>query len=110
MSVDQDEHVIPEMEDFEAIMREHGALSDTAPDEEVANRYRLAQAHKLIRLAQQVQPPSGEQPPAEAEGQPIPEPVLAAVKTNGDEEEEDAEEEEEEEKEEEKKDEAAQAS
>ena len=40
----------PDREDYEAVEREHGRLPNNATEAQRADRYRLAQAHKLIRL------------------------------------------------------------
>jgi hypothetical protein len=42
--------VIPDQEDYLAIQRKRGRLPDDASDVQCAEQYRLAQAHKLIRL------------------------------------------------------------
>jgi hypothetical protein len=43
----------PDRQDFEAIEHEHGPLPDDATTQDQADRYRLAQAAKLIRLYEQ---------------------------------------------------------
>ena len=43
----------PDPQDYEAVEREEGPLPANASDAEVADRYRLAQAAKLIRLYEQ---------------------------------------------------------
>ena len=45
-----DKKIIPDQQDFEQIEKEYGRLPDGASDEEAAERYRLAQANKIIRL------------------------------------------------------------
>jgi hypothetical protein len=40
--------VNPDREDYEAVAHEYGALPSDAPNSQVAQHYRLAQAHKLI--------------------------------------------------------------
>ena len=47
---DKNEKIIPDQQDFEQIEKEYGRLPDGASDEETAERYRLAQANKIIRL------------------------------------------------------------
>jgi hypothetical protein len=47
---DKDEKIIPDQQDFEQIEKECGRLPEGASDEEAAERYRLAQANKIIRL------------------------------------------------------------
>ncbi len=44
--------IIPNEQDYEAVEREHGPLRPNATVKEQAERYRLAQANKLIRLTQ----------------------------------------------------------
>lgn len=48
MKADQTIH--PDAVDYDAMSREHGPLSPTATEARRAERYRLAQANKLIRL------------------------------------------------------------
>ena len=40
----------PDPEDYEAIERDYGSLPSNATDREAAERYQIAQSHKLIRL------------------------------------------------------------
>jgi hypothetical protein len=44
----------PDQQDFNAVEKEYGPLSPTASQAAVAERYRLAQAAKVIRQLEQV--------------------------------------------------------
>jgi hypothetical protein len=47
----------PDIEDIKAIEQQYGTLSSNASNTEAAERYRLAQANKLIRTYGRNQPP-----------------------------------------------------
>ena len=47
---DAQPEIKPDPEDYEAIEREYGRLPSSPTDREAAERYQIAQSHKLIRL------------------------------------------------------------
>jgi hypothetical protein len=48
------EAIKPDQQDFDAVEKEHGPLPVTASEAVIAERYRLAQAAKVIRQLEQV--------------------------------------------------------
>ena len=50
MSAKNNTPIKPDAQDFAALEREYGQLPSNASDAEYADRYRLAQANKLIRV------------------------------------------------------------
>jgi hypothetical protein len=47
---ESESRIKPDPEDYEAIEREYGSLPRDATHRETAERYQIAQSHKLIRV------------------------------------------------------------